>query len=177
MGEVKVQPKIKKVTTMIKQILGEQIEHEEYPVNSMAVIETAAEKWVGLTRRVATSKYIDHYKDPNLVRHLYDLHKINEMNYINEQFAVLLPKIVLADGRHYKNHNHSYFENPIGEIKRAVDELVVSKEWHDNWDRFVEVMVYSKNKPTYQDVLSSFLQITEKGLRSLLSQQQQPALV
>jgi len=167
LADVKVEPEIKPVTTLIKQVFGDKIEHPEFPVNSVAVIETAAEKWVALTRRVATSKHRKHYRDTNLVRHLYDLYKINEANYFSDEFDSLASRIVLNDRQQYKNHNDDYYRDPISEIKRAVDELHQSTQWHDNWDKFVETMVFAKEKPTYDDVLRNLHNKTELALKAL----------
>lgn len=86
MGEVRIIPQNKIVTTLIKQTLGDKVDHAEFSVSSVAIIETAAEKWVGLTRRVATSTHRKHYQDANLVRHLYDLYRINKLGYFTDEF-------------------------------------------------------------------------------------------
>ena len=68
---------------------------------------------------------------------------------------------------HYKSHNDNYYCDPVGEIKRAVDELAQSNEWHDNWDQFVDAMVFAKQKPSYQDVLSNLHEKTNLVLSDL----------
>lgn len=167
LAEVKVNPENKPVTTLVKQILGDKVDHLEFPVKSVAIIETAAEKWVGLTRRVATSKHRKHYRDPNLVRHLYDLYKINECGYFLDEFNFLACRIVQDDRKHYKNHNDDYYRDPVSEITRAVDELHRSSEWRDNWDKFVETMVFAKEKPSYEDVLGNLQSKTQPVLKEL----------
>jgi hypothetical protein len=59
----------REVTTLIHKILGDKVNQPTHIINAMAVTETAAEKWVALTRRVATSTHRAHYLDTNLVRH------------------------------------------------------------------------------------------------------------
>lgn len=167
LAEVKVEPENKLVTTLVKQILGDKVDHPEFSVSSVAIIETAAEKWVGLTRRVATSAHRQHYRDANLVRHLYDLYKINECGCFSDEFNTLACRIVLDDRKHYKSHNDDYYRDPVSEIKRAVDELHGSTEWHDNWDHFVDTMVFAKEKPTYEDVLGNLQNKTETVLNEL----------
>ena len=98
---------------------------------------------------------------------LYDLYKINELGYFSDEFNSLVPRIVLDDRKHYKMHNDDYYRNPISEIKRAVDELHQSTEWRDNWDAFVDVMVFAKEKPTYDDALNNLHYKTEAALRML----------
>jgi hypothetical protein len=157
LAEVKEPIESKPVTTLIKQVLGDKVEHPVFPVNSVAIIETAAEKWVGLTRRVATSRHRSYYRDANLVRHLYDLYKINELGYFSDTFNTLVPRIVLDDRRQYKNHSDDYYRDPVGEIKRAVDEL----------DQFIDTMVFAKEKPSYRDVLKNLHEKTGWALGEL----------
>lgn len=144
-----------------------KVSHPEFEMNSVAVIETAAEKWVALTRRVATSAHRSHYRSANLVRHLYDLYKINEHGYFTDEFNKLVPRIVLDDRKQYKNHNDDYYRDPIGEINRAVDELANSNVWHDNWHQFIDAMVFAKQKPSYQDVLNNLYEKTQLAIREL----------
>lgn len=161
LGTVKKNPVIKPVTTLIKNILGDKVNYKEYSILCLDVLETASEKWVGLTRRVATSKHREYYKDPHLVRHLYDLYKINENGYLTDEFPDLVGQILINDRLHFKNHNEDYFKDPISEIMRAIDELKKSDEWHKNWDIFSNTMIYEKNKPSYDEVMNNFLKISE----------------
>lgn len=101
------------------------------------------------------------------MRHLYDLYKINELGHFTEGFNRLVPRIVLDDRKHYKNHNNNYYRDPVGEIKRAVDELAVSDEWHNNWYQFVDTMVFAKKKPSYQEVLENLHEKTTLVLSDL----------
>lgn len=155
LADVKIAPEKKQVTTLIRQIFGNEIKHTECLVNSMAIIETAAEKWVGLTRRIATSKHREYYHNPHLVRHLYDLYQINSFYPLSEKFDSLAVRIVLDDRVHYKTHNNDYYKNPTNEIKRAIEELERSNNWRNNWNEFVNVMVFSKEKPTYTQVIEN----------------------
>lgn len=170
LSDVKVAPQIKPVTTLVKQILGNKVNHSEFPVNSVAVIETAAEKWVGLTRRVATSTYRKHYRDPNLVRHLYDLYRINELGYFTADFTSLVARIVEDDRQQYKSHNDDYYYDPVQEIKRSLDELSNSSQWRDNWSQFIETMVYAKQKPSYDEVLNNLHSKTQLALAELAAE-------
>jgi len=60
------------ITTLIKNTLGNDIQHPEKSMECVSITETAAEKWVGLTRRIATIKSRKYYNDSSLVRHIYD---------------------------------------------------------------------------------------------------------
>ena len=167
LGSVRLIPETKTVTTLIKRTLCDKIEHDSFPIDCLAVLETAAEKWVGLTRRVATSKHRDHYKDPNLVRHLYDLYKIDQCGYFNDHFPKLVCDIMLSDREQFKNHSDDYYQDPISEIQRALHELENSTEWHHNWDVFNDAMIYADDKPTFEAVMANLKQKSQLALQSL----------
>ena len=122
---------------------------------------------MGLTRRVATSKYREYYKDPHLVRHLYDLYKINKDGYLTKEFPELVGQILITDRLQFKNHNEDYFKNPISEIKRAITELHKSEEWHNNWGIFSDTMIYEKNKPSYNEVMDNFIKISDVVIKDI----------
>lgn len=169
LAEVKVAPAVTSITTLIGQVFGDAVGHPEFSVQSVAVLETAAEKWVGLTRRIATSRDRQHYRDPNLVRHLYDLYQIDKQGFFSDEnkFISLAEKIVADDRRNYKNHNTRYYTDPTSEIQCAVDELQMSTMWHDNWDKFIDVMVFSKEKPSYEVALENLRMKTAMVLTKL----------
>jgi predicted nucleotidyltransferase component of viral defense system len=167
LGNVKTPSEIKPVTTLIQQVLGDKVQHPITQVNSISVIETAAEKWVALTRRIATIKHRNHYRDESLVRHIYDLHQIEQAGLFIKQFEDLVPKIVMDDRKQYRNHNDAYYCNPAEEIKRALDELKTNPEWQKNWEKFIDTMVYDKEKPTYAKVMKNLQEKSGKVLHKL----------
>lgn len=167
LAEVKLPPETKSVTTLIRQVFGEKIDHPEFFVNCVAIIETAAEKWVGLTRRVANSTQKSHYRDASLVRHLYDLYKIKQLGHFTDQFFTLISQIVDDDRENYKNHNDNYYQNPVSEIKRALNELSTSQQWRNNFEKFADTMVFENIKPSYDHVLNNLQEITRVGILEL----------
>lgn len=155
------------VTTLIQQTLGETVQHPIMEINCVSPLETAAEKWVALTRRVATMDYRAYYQDVNLVRHLYDLYRIEKNGYyFDESIANLITTIVEGDRQQYKNHNPAYFANPAQEIRRALQTLKGNKLWPDHWEKFMVQMVFGE-KPSYADVVDNFINKSEKILCSL----------
>ena len=60
-GDVVLEIERKQIATLIRKALGEKIEHAVKHMECLSVTETAAEKWVGLTRRIATIKHKNHY--------------------------------------------------------------------------------------------------------------------
>lgn len=129
-------------------------------ITCVSLVETAAEKWVGLTRRIATIKHWAYYNDPALIRHLYDLLKIRRSIELNEDFTKLVKQIIAIEKEQFKTHNRDYFQNPSREIKIAVEFLASSQEWRDNWKRFVHDMVFETSPPTYDEALNSFRELS-----------------
>lgn len=163
LGTVKLPTESKWVTTLIQQTLNETLNYPMATADCIAVTETAAEKWVALTRRIATSLHRNHYRDPNLVRHLYDLYKINQNgDFINKEFKCIVNEIISEDREQFKNHNKDYYEDPIGEIKRTLNELDHDHTWREYWDQFTQVMVFDKHKPTYKEALQNLHIISNK---------------
>ena len=61
---------------LISHVFGNKVNFPQIDLLCMSITETAAEKWVALTRRVATISQREHYYDQDLVRHIYDLYMI-----------------------------------------------------------------------------------------------------
>lgn len=54
----------------------------------------------------------------------------------------------------FKTHNAEYATNPHKEISRAL-RILESKEWRQNWDQFINDMVFEQNPPSYDDALKN----------------------
>lgn len=141
--------------------------HPVGKIDCVSPLETAAEKWVALTRRIATMDYRTHYQDASLVRHLYDLYRIEQNSYpFDESMTKLITVIIEGDRQQYRNHNPAYFINPSQEIRRALQVLKESKNWENYWNAFMLDMVFGE-RPPYTDVVDNFINKSEKILRSL----------
>ncbi|MBY0545529.1 MAG: nucleotidyl transferase AbiEii/AbiGii toxin family protein [Gammaproteobacteria bacterium] len=156
------------VTTLIRHILGEQIEHPKKWVSCVSVTETAAEKWVALTRRVANAiKRPEVFLDPTLVRHIYDLHNIYLQNQLDEPFYSLIEQLITEDSKKYKNQNPDYVRDPLTEIRLALSTLHQNTEWERRWEDFMGGMVYGENKPNYSSALASLNILSTQVLEQL----------
>ncbi len=167
LNTVKLPTQIESITTLIRQTLGETAQHPIGKISCLSPLETAAEKWVALTRRIATMDYRTYYEDANLVRHLYDLYRIEKSGYsFDEGMMQLIRIIVEGDRQQYKNHNPAYFAHPSQEIRRALQALKDNDLWQNHWEKFMKQMVFGE-KPSYADVLDNFIRKSEKILYSL----------
>lgn len=151
------------VTTLIKNTLGGTVNYPEKMIVCMSIAETAAEKWVGLTRRIATTQHRQHYNDSSLVRHIYDLYKINQLGKLETSFMELVRQLIVAEITRFKTHNVVYAKEPIKEIE-SVLQILNSDEWQQNWDQLVNDMVFEQNPPSYKHALQDFNRLSKQCL-------------
>lgn len=105
MGDLALLPSSKSITTLIKTTLGNKCNHQEISVNCIALDETAAEKWVALTRRIANSRLRSHLNDKHLVRHLYDLYFLSQSGLLTGDYQKLIPNLLNKDREQFKKYN------------------------------------------------------------------------
>ena len=111
----------------------------------VALAETAAEKFVALTRR-AGAELADAGgpRDPTLVRHVYDLHMIRA-HYDLAEVALLAREIMVADAAAYGHQFPAYRANPIAETLRAATSLAVHLGFAARYAAFQRDMVYGES--------------------------------
>jgi hypothetical protein len=102
-----------------------------------SILETAADKFVGLTRRAGAELVGLDEPDPTLVRHLHDLHALRE-----HYTATLAREIMLADAEAYGNKFPAYREDPMRETHRAVEGLASDASYARRYQQFEQAMVY-----------------------------------
>ncbi len=158
------------ITTLIRNTLGKKINHHEKIVHCVSIEETAAEKWVALTRRIANISHRGyHPKDAQLIRHIYDLHSINEAKPLDNDFYSLIEQIVSEDQIRYKSHNVNYYQNPINEIEQAIQTLINDKIWQENWNKFIKNLVFDDKLTAYEIALETFVEKSKDILEVLKS--------
>lgn len=168
LADVKIEPITLPTTTLIQQTLGAIAGHTEKEVHCISILETAAEKWVALTRRVATMEYRQNYRDASLVRHIYDLYQIHEKGHLkDDKFYDLVTQIVQTERKQYKNHNAAYVKEPVKEIKKALYALQHDKIWQTNWNNFIKKMVYQPEKPNFEIALKKLDYISHNTIKVL----------
>jgi len=163
LAEVKTPTDRLPITTLIQQTLGDQVKHPSKSLDCISIIETAAEKWIGLTRRIATIKHRAYYKDRTLVRHLYDLYQIQKQQPLDSSFHQVVNQILTIEIDKYGTHNPDYAKDPISEIRRSFSVLS-ENEWRDNWKSFVEAMVFENDPVGYDQALENLKAISEPCL-------------
>jgi len=118
---------------------------EVLTINCVSIGETAAEKFVALTRRAgAELAGASNYRDPTIVRHIYDLHVIRE-HYDPTEIMTMAQDIMQADAEAYGHNFHAYRENPIAETRRAIEGLESDPDYAQKFAKFYRDMVYGKD--------------------------------
>jgi predicted nucleotidyltransferase component of viral defense system len=111
-------------------------------IECVSVVETAAEKFVALTRRVgAELADAGGPRDATLVRHLYDLYII-QAQCDSGEIVNLAREIMLDDVEAYGHQFPAYRDDPVRETLRAVESLAGSVEYAARYAAFRRDMVY-----------------------------------
>jgi predicted nucleotidyltransferase component of viral defense system len=127
----------------------------------VSILETAAEKFVALTRRIATEKdQPDDQRDTTLARHIYDLHVIKS-HYELDEVAALIPAIIKTDVDAYGNQFSPYRDDPMGETLKAIDALASDPVYARTYADFQRRMVYGE-KIEYGDAIQTLITISSK---------------
>jgi predicted nucleotidyltransferase component of viral defense system len=117
----------------------------EVPVIAcVSIVETVAEKFVALTRR-AGAEFADAGgpRDSTLVRHVYDLHVLDE-HYDPAKVVTLVQTIMRADAKVYGHQFPAYRDNPVAETLRAVAGMAADTGFARRYAAFLQDMVYGE---------------------------------
>jgi hypothetical protein len=120
----------------------------------VSIAQTAAEKFVALTRRTAADiGEAGGPRDPTLARHVYDLHVIRG-HYDVAEVVALARAIMPHDAEVFGNQFPAYRADPIRETLRAVEALERDKRYAQRYAEFQRDVVYGE-LPAYADALST----------------------
>lgn len=156
------------IKTIIEDNLNNINLYSSQNTRCISVDETAIEKWVGLTRRVSAIERNRHPEDEALIRHLYDLNYIHHANKINDNLFKLAKDTVIEDAKQFKNQHPEYASDPTSEIIRSIDILRTKSYWKENYNTFVQNMVFEPSSaPEYENALSVVEDISNKVLALL----------
>lgn len=124
----------------------------------VSIPETAAEKFIALTRRVAAEQNKEPKdRDKTLVRHIYDLQVIRA-HYDITAIVPLITQIIQADAIAYGNQYPPYREDPLRETWRALDILGSDPHYAAAYEELNRDMVYGE-KASYADGITLLRQM------------------
>ena len=131
----------------------------------MSAYETAMEKWVGLTRRIAAIERFYHADEATLIRHVYDIAKLYQANTLDRSFYALATGIMCDDRLKFQKSHPEYAINPYDEIRISLSILSQKLLWRDRYEVFIAAMVYD-NKPELS--YDAAIKILEKISKEIL---------
>jgi predicted nucleotidyltransferase component of viral defense system len=134
-------------------------------ISCVSIVETAAEKFVALTRRAGAEQAgAGGPRDPTLVRHIYDLHVIRE-HYDPVEVVALARDIMLGDAEAYGHQFPAYRENPIAETLRAVASLAADPTYASRYTSFQRDMVYGE-RGEFEIAMDTLRRLSEQLIKA-----------
>jgi hypothetical protein len=154
------------VTLPVSSFMAEA--HGQLPevaqISCVSVTETAAEKLVALTRRIAMELAgLSRDPDPTLVRHIYDLH-LMQGHIDNNQVAALARDIAVADAQEFRNQYPAYAVEIAGETRKALGTLRTDPVYRSRYGDFVNAMAYGE-RPEFDVALASVVALAEQSIQ------------
>lgn len=136
---------------------------QEVPrIACVSVTQTAAEKFVGLTRRVATEiADAAGARDATLIRHVYDLHVIRR-HCNSAEVAALARTIMPHDAEVFGHQCPAYRADPLAETLRAVQALTADEGYARCYADFRRAMVYDGDAADYGDCLETLHELSAR---------------
>lgn len=160
LGSIELTPEIKPISSLVKVTLGDEVcNHQYFPVACVALDETAAEKWVALSRRIVDAGETPRESDKHLVRHLYDLHQLYQQDCLTDQYYSVLENVLKKEQAMFGSRNHNYTKD-----KTALHQLLTDKKWEEHWNFFLQQMVYQPEKPDFKQAINSITQLNTQHL-------------
>lgn len=158
LGTLELMPEKKMISSMTKVTLGEEhSNHDYFPVACVALDETAAEKWVALSRRIVDAKQTPRDSDKDLVRHLYDLHQLHSQQQLTPRYHQILERVIQKEGIMFADNKESLQTK----ANVALTYLQQDPQWESHWNKFLEQMVYDSIKPEFSQAIKSITELNE----------------
>lgn len=110
-------------------------------VRCVSVLESAAEKFVALTRRVAEARMKHRAFDRTLVRHVHDLHRLAATISLPE-FAALVDEVMAQEREGYGARFPEYRADPTATSVLAIVVLRSDATYRQYYEDFQQEMVY-----------------------------------
>jgi arginyl-tRNA synthetase len=124
-------------------------------IECASIAETAAEKFVALTRRAgAELAGLRKQRDSTLVRHIYDLHVIREQ-YGEADVAALAREVMVADAELRGKDFPAYRADPVAETLKAVEGIAAGPQFRSDYANFCRDMVYGDDVPDFDTAIGT----------------------
>lgn len=130
-------------------------------IDCVSLAQTAAEKFIALTRRTAAELAdVSRDADPMLVRHLYDLHALRDHVDLVAT-AALAHSIAIEDAKAFKNQYPAYLGDIVGETHKAIDAIRSDEAFRQRYERFIDAMVYG-DRASFDAVVTTIAELARQ---------------
>ena len=127
----------------------------------VSITQTAAEKFVALTRRTAAEiADAGGPRDATQVRHAYDLH-VMRGHYDPAEVAALAREVMPHDAEVFGHQFPAYRANPMAETLRAMQALELDPNYARRYSEFRRLMVYG-DRIDYAACIDTLKELTEQ---------------
>lgn len=151
-------PEIRPVCSFVAEATGARPEIDG--LACVSVGETAADKFVALTRR--GGEILSRLKpfDPTLVRHIYDQSRARPACDLGDT-ADLAREIMTRDAAERAEDYVAYAADPLAETLRTVEAMASDKTFIDSYGRLMMEMVYGE-RPGFEEAFGAVREITNR---------------
>ncbi|MPQ58233.1 nucleotidyl transferase AbiEii/AbiGii toxin family protein [Duganella sp. FT27W] len=165
----------KKIGLLFDVLAGATV-GQTFEVACIDLMEAAVEKLVLFPRRLALYRaHPGRIFDPSMVRHLYDIHQIAAaypaLFSPSDHLKSLMLTVIKKDAQLYSRQHPEFFSDPVGELNRVVEWIQTDAQIRQRYDRFIRVMVYGRDPPTFDMACNTF----QYALRSAVPAPENPA--
>ncbi|MDQ0562242.1 hypothetical protein QO004_004047 [Rhizobium mesoamericanum] len=146
------------VSSFVAEATGATAEAED--VACVRLVETAADKFVALGRRAGSAFAGVEPLDHTLVRHVYDLSRMDGHYDVDEAAAIAL-STMKADAESRGGEYAAYKADPRAETLRAYDVMARDGKFAEGYAKLLGEMVYGE-KPEFGSAFEKVQKIAER---------------
>ena len=127
------------VSSFVAQAQG--ITAEVAAISCVDIGETAADKFVALTRRIAEEQHTQRDRDRTLLRHVYDLYRLRP-HVVPKDLQPMIREVMENDRKTRSRKFPAYAENPAAVSLDAIEILAGDDSYTREFELFQRDMVY-----------------------------------
>lgn len=130
------------VSSFVSQAQGLAAEVAE--IQCVDIAETAADKFVALTRRVAEERHLGGERDRSLLRHIYDLYRVRPHIEL-DKVKPMIGSIMESDRKTRSRKLPAYADNPQAVSISSIQALTDDGSYAEEFGVFQRDMVYGEH--------------------------------
>ncbi len=151
-------PETRSVSSFVAEAKGEK--PEAIDVKCVRLVETAADKFVALARRAGFAFSGLGALDHTLVRHVYDLSRMNGQYDLDDAVAIAL-ETMTAEAATRAGDYPAYKSDPKAETLRVYDVMAKDKTFAESYSKLLGDLVYG-DKPAFGKAFEAAQQFAER---------------